>query len=85
MWLVLVSFSGEVWGRLHGLTVSWWVWLLFPGHPVRQTVSYSLKVRGALGCFVQESRLVQGVGYVGLRLPRQADGLWEAVLEDSSG
>ena len=25
------------------------------------------------------------MGYVGLRLPRQADGLWEAVLEDSSG
>ena len=44
-----------------------------------------LKVRGALECFVQESRFVQGVGYVGLRLPRQADGLWEAVLEDSSG
>ena len=39
----------------------------------------------ALGCFVQQSRLVQGGGYVGLRLPRQADGLWEAVLEDSSG
>ena len=25
------------------------------------------------------------MGYVGLGLPRQADGLWEAVLEDSSG
>ena len=60
MWLVLVSFSGEVWGRLHGLTVCWWVQPLFLGHPVRQTVSYSLKVHGALGCFVQDSRLVQG-------------------------
>ena len=78
------SFSGEVWGRLHGQTVCWWAWPLLLGQPVRQTVSYSLKVRGALGCFVQESRLVQGVGYVGLRLPRQADGLREAFLEDSS-
>ena len=28
---------------------------------------------------------MQGGGYVGLRLPCQADGVWEGVLEDSSG
>ena len=79
IWLVLVFYSGEVWRRLHGLTS-----LLVCVATVPWTVS-SADSLWALNCFVQQSRLVQGGGYVGLRLPRQADGLWEAVLEDSSG